>query len=128
MTSDPPSSPSPALEAERAVLRQLAATLAYRAAKVLRDAPPEFQSRTLGPATRRPPQIVAHMADLMGWAIRMAQGEYVWKAEGGDDWNVEVERFFSNLATLDRELEGAVASPGAIDKLIQGPLSDALTH
>ena len=32
-------------EPSRVVLRQLAATLAYRAAKVLRDQPPEFGSQ-----------------------------------------------------------------------------------
>jgi hypothetical protein len=38
----------------RRVLRHLAATLAYRAAKVLRDAPSGFGSTTFGAATRRP--------------------------------------------------------------------------
>lgn len=116
------------LEAERAVLRHLTATLAYRAAKVLRDAPPEFHASTFGPATRRPVQIVAHMADLMAWAITLAQGGYVWKAEGGDDWNVEVQRFFAALAALDRELATAGPFSGSIEQLIQGPLADALTH
>jgi hypothetical protein len=115
-------------DAARAVLRQLVATLAYRAAKVLRDVPPGFDSGTFGPSTRRPVQIVAHMADLMAWAITMARGDYVWKAEGSDNWNVETERFFGGLAALDREI--AVDGPfaGSVDKLIQGPLADALTH
>jgi hypothetical protein len=44
-----------------AFLRHLVATLAYRAAKVLRDAPPSFAETTVGAATRRPVQIVGHM-------------------------------------------------------------------
>jgi hypothetical protein len=113
--------------ATRAVVRHLAATLAYRAAKVLRDAPAGFASASFGDATRRPVSIVAHLADLMAWAITLTRGDSVWKAEGGGDWNREVDRFFDNLATLDRELAMNSARV-SIEKLIQGPLADALTH
>lgn len=110
------------------VLRHLIATLAYRAAKVLRDAPPGFDATTFGSPTRRPVQIVAHMADLMAWAITLARGDYVWKAEGGSDWNVEVQRFFTGLETLDRGLAVNPPLADSAQKLIQGPLADALTH
>jgi hypothetical protein len=111
----------------RAVVRHLTATLAYRAAKVLRDVPPGFGSRSFGDTTRRPVLIVAHLADLMAWAITQTKGETSWKAEGSDDWNAEVTRFFDNLSTLDREL-ASNATAASIEKLIQGPLADALTH
>ena len=113
--------------ASRVVLRHLAATLAYRAAKVLRDVPPEFATRSFGDSTRVPVTIVAHLGDLMAWAVRMTRGGYEWKAEGGGDWNVEVARFFGNLEELDREL-ASDAFAGSIEKLIQGPFADALTH
>jgi hypothetical protein len=134
-------------DGSRAVLRHLVATLTYRAAKVLRDAPRDFGGMTFGSSTRTPVLIVAHMADLMGWAVRLARGEYSWKAEGGDDWNTEVARFFDGLATLDRalasdeslrpstvpraapsEVEGRGPVEQPVEKLIQGPLADALTH
>ena len=111
----------------RTVLRHVAATLAYRAAKVLRDAPPEFAHASFGGSTRHPVQIVAHMADLMAWGITIARGDYVWKAEGSPDWGVEVARFFDNLAVLDREL-ASERFAGSPEQLIQGPLADALTH
>lgn len=110
-----------------AVVRHLAATLAYRAAKVLRDAPVGFADASFGDATRKPVSIVAHLADLMAWAITLTRGDAVWKAEGSGDWNRELDRFFDNLATLDRELASNPASV-SIEKLIQGPLADALTH
>jgi hypothetical protein len=114
------------------VLRQLVATLAYRAAKVLRDVPTGFGSSPLESSTRSPVEIVAHLADLMAWAVRLAQGEYVWKAEGSDDWDAEVGRFFDGLATLDALLAAGAPRAGAVErpveKLIQGPLADALTH
>jgi hypothetical protein len=120
------------VEHSRTLLRHLVATLTYRAAKVLRDAPPDFGATTFGAATRKPVLIVAHLADLMSWAVRLAEGQYSWKAEGGDDWQGEVARFFDRVAALDRtlasdeSLRGPVENP--VEKLIQGPLADALTH
>ena len=111
----------------RAVLRHVVATLAYRAAKVLRDAPPEFARSSFGDATRKPVSIVAHMADLMAYSIGLTQGELLFKGEGSDDWTREVARFFENLAILDREL-ASTSNDFSVDKLIQGPLADALTH
>ena len=119
-------------DSARVLLRHLVATLAYRAAKVLRDAPPGFGGMTFASSTRTPAQIVAHLADLMSWAVRLARGEPSWKAEGGDDWNAEVTRFVDGLAALDAVLASADSLCGPVEqpveKLIQGPLADALTH
>lgn len=116
----------------RALLRHIVATLTYRAAKVLRDVPPDFAARSFGTSTRTPVLIVAHMADLMSWAVRLTHGEYSWKAEGSDDWDTEVARFFAGLTELDRALTSADSLRGPVEnpveKLIQGPLADALTH
>lgn len=117
-----------AATARRGLLRHLVATLAYRAAKVLRDTPARFATMSVGPTARQPVQIVAHMADLMTWAVGLAQGQYVWKAEGGDDWDTEVGRFLDRLVALDHELEARALPLDAVEKLIQGPLADALTH
>src|SRR5688500_20174953 len=113
---------------ELRVLRQLAATLAYRAAKVLRDVPQDFAHYECGESTRRPVQIVAHMGDLMAWGVTIADGDIKWNAGGSDQWDREVARFFDGLAALDKAL--AVDGPfrGSVDKLLQGPLADALSH
>jgi hypothetical protein len=118
----------PTTDPARIALRQMAATLAYRAAKVLRDAPPGFAHQSFGDATRQPVRIVAHMGDLMSWGVSMAGGGKEWKPAGGDDWKTEVERFFVGLAALDAALAADGEFQGSIDKLIQGPLADALTH
>lgn len=111
----------------RAVLRQLAATLAYRAAKVLRETPPDFATFRIAPGSRTPVEIVAHMGDLMRWGTWLAKGEHTWKAEGSSDWAKEVDRFFLLLAEMD-SLIAADEFDGSVEKLIQGPLADALTH
>jgi hypothetical protein len=125
MTPNPDTEPNPD---PRPQLRRLVATLAYRAAKVLRETPPDFAAMQLSPTTRRPSQIVAHMGDLMAWALSLARGENVWKAEGGDEWDVEVRRFFDGLAAVDAELAGDRPFKGSAEMLVQGPLADALTH
>ena len=104
----------------RIMLRHLVATLAYRAAKVLRDAPADFGTFQVAVAARRPVQIVAHMADLMSWAVTLANGEYVWKAEGGEDWNTEVARFFDRLAALDAALDRSRPAGGRRGKAHPG--------
>jgi hypothetical protein len=128
MHTPPPPDPAAASDGARATVRQLAATLAYRAAKVLRDVPPAFGDTTFGPETRRPVQILAHMADLMTWGVSIAGGGHEWKPGGSADWHREVERFFNGLAALDAALAADGPFTGSIDKLIQGPLADALTH
>src|SRR5262245_5809505 len=86
----------------RTLLRHLLATLAYRAAKVLRETPPGFAHFSSDTRTRTPVQIVAHLGDLMGWATRLARGEYRWQPEGSGDWDQEVGRFIDGMAELDR--------------------------
>jgi hypothetical protein len=127
MKTDSPSGTEP-MSAAEVVLRHFVATLAYRAAKVLRDVPSEFGKASFGSTTRRPVLIVAHLADLMSWAITMTQGDVKWRAEGSDDWDVEVKRFFSGLFILDRMLGEKSLDDSAVEQLIQGPIADALTH
>jgi hypothetical protein len=114
-------------EGTQATLRQLAATLAYRASKVLREVPPEFASYRIAPKARSGVEILAHMGDLMEWSTWLARGQHIWKANGSSDWNHELDRFFRLLGELD-DLIAAKEFDGSIEKLIQGPLADALTH
>lgn len=114
-------------EGTQATLRQLAATLAYRAAKVLREVPPEFAGYRIAPDARSAVEILAHMGDLMEWGTWLARGQHTWKANGSSDWNHELDRFFRLLGELD-DLLAASEFDGSVEKLIQGPLADALTH
>lgn len=112
----------------RALLRHTVATLAYRSSKAMRDAPPEFAHFRVGPSSREPVQIVAHMGDLFDWALAMAQGVHRWKDSTPLAWNAEVDRFFSTLAAFDDFLASDAPLLGAIEQLFQGPIADALTH
>lgn len=110
------------------MLRHLVATLAYRAAKTVRGAPAGFGEFSARPTARTPAQIMAHMGDLIAWGIKMVEGEYLWRPGGGAEWDANVERFFAELATLDRLLASEAPLGFPAETLIQGPLADALTH
>ncbi|HEX7123292.1 MAG TPA: hypothetical protein VF178_13025 [Gemmatimonadaceae bacterium] len=118
----------PRTEAQRALLRHLVATLAYRAGKVLRDVPDGFATFSGGPTMRTPVQIVAHLGDLMEWGIRMVDGVYEWRPQGDDDWDAQVARFFNDLEALDRAIASAPALGYPAEIIFQGPIADALTH
>lgn len=118
----------PTDEGQRALLRHLVATLAYRASKALRDAPNGFATFSAGPSMRTPVQIVAHMGDLMEWGVRMAQGVYLWRPEGSDDWDVEVKRFWAGVEALDQAIANTEILGHPPEVIFQGPIADALTH
>ena len=108
-------------------LRHALATLAYRAGKVVRDAPPEFGAFRIGPTTRTPAEILVHLGDLLDWSLSLASGQNVWKKSTPQNWNAEVVRFSRALSRLDRHLADAGLVCSA-EKLFQGPIADALTH
>ncbi len=56
------------------LIRYILATLAYRAAKTMRGAPPSFATFRPGPTSNSPLHIVAHMSDLFDWASHSGNG------------------------------------------------------
>ena len=112
----------------RDLLRHTVATLAYRAEKVLRDAPEGFAERQLSPASRSAVEIVSHLGDLMDWAERMARGEYLWAPNPVRSWTAACDRFFGSLQALDSALVDAPLDKFPAETIFQGPIADALTH
>jgi hypothetical protein len=110
------------------MLRHVLATLAYRGGKALRGAPEEFASFRASPATRTPAEILAHIGDLLDWALSIAKGRQAWRESPPLAWKQEVERFYSRLAELDRYLASADVVASSPQALFQGPFADALTH
>jgi hypothetical protein len=114
-------------EAKIGFLRHTVATLAYRGGKAIRDSPPGFAEMRIGARSRTPREILAHIGDLLEWADSIAAGHEIWPTASAEGWDVQVDRFFSGLARLDRTLSRSMpACPP--EKLFQGPLADAFTH
>ncbi len=109
-------------------LRHTLATLAYRAAKPLRDAPAEFGGFAPAPGSRTAGQILAHMRDLMDWGASIAAGAQTWNNTEPGDWDADVRNFFDALAKFDAALAAASLDDKTTHKLFQGPVADALQH
>ena len=114
-------------------LRDTLASLAYRAAKVVRGAPADFSRFTPTAGSRSAGQILAHMGDLMAWAASIVEGKQAWHDSTPQAWDADAQRFFDGLAKFDALLAGPRdATPGlregTEEKLFQGPVADALTH
>jgi hypothetical protein len=111
-----------------ALLRHTLATLAYRGGKAIRDAPPDFSGFRPGPTTRSAGEVLAHLSDLLDWALSIAQGHQTWKDSQPAAWAEDVARFHAALAALDSFLATTALEPGIEQGLFQGPIADALTH
>ena len=125
-----PAASSEANEAEtaRQLLRHTVATLAYRGGKVLRDAPGDFSAFVPGGEGRSAGEILAHIGDLMDWALSMTSGEPKWHNSKSQAWNEDVHRFHAALTALDATLASDQPLHASPEKLFQGPVADALTH
>lgn len=115
-------------DGKRELLRHTVATLAYRGGKALRQAPEGFASLRVNDSTRMPGQILAHIGDLLDWALSLAKGQPAWKDSPPRAWELEVARFFAALHELDAYLASAAPLGCLPEKLFQGPIADALTH
>jgi hypothetical protein len=114
-------------DAKIELLRHALATIAYRGGKAVRDAPPALASLRVGPGSRTPLEILAHIGDVLEWAIAIASGRETWSESAAVAWEAEVGRFFAALARLDGVLaSGKVAAQP--EQLLQGPIADVLTH
>src|SRR5262252_1115252 len=105
----------------RALLRHTVATLAYRAEKVLRDPPAGFVDLRVSPISRSPLEIVGHLADLMEWGTRLADGDHTWSAGPADEWKSARDRFFRGLRAFDDALERSTFEKHSAEKIFQGP-------
>lgn len=117
-----------AADSGRELLRHAVATLAYRAGKAVRGAPANFSEFRPGESSRAAGQILAHLADLMDWALTIARGKEQWHNGPGLAWEEGVRRFFTSLKNLDDCLASDSSLAVSAGKLFQGPIADALTH
>lgn len=113
---------------DREMLRHALATLAYRGGKAVRGAPDRFGDFKTEAAIRTPGQVLAHVGDLLDWALALADSRHVWHDSTPVAWSEEVARFFAALARLDARLASDDPLGFTEKQLLQGPIADALTH
>lgn len=117
-----------AADPKRDLLRHALATVAYRGGKAVRNAPEGFAEFQAGEGVRTPGQILAHVGDLFDWALSIAMGQQKWQDSKGLPWDTEVARFLAALKKFDDLLASSQPVHAPIEKLLQGPVADALTH
>ncbi len=109
------------------MLRHVLATLAYRAQRALHPAPAGFSQFRASPNSRSAGDILAHLGDLLEWAVRLLNGDRTWVELPASNWEADQARFFGALTRLDQGLREPVPDDVA-QRLFQGPIADALTH
>lgn len=109
-------------------LRHTLATIAYRGGKTIHGAGPDFAVFGSPDSSRTPAKILAHMGDLMDWALAMAEGRQDWRDSLPLPWDKECERFFAALQKFDDYLASGKPLHVSAEQLFQGPIADALTH
>ena len=123
-TRGEPSAQDPA----RHMLRHTVATLAYRGGKALRGAPDNFAEFRIGEKSRTPGEILAHVGDLLDWALSQARGKQEWHNSPALSWKQGTERFFTALVAFDEYLGSELPLAYPPEKIFQGAIADALTH
>ena len=110
------------------LLRHVLSTLAYRASRVVLDVPAGFADVSVGHGSSSAGTILAHVGDVLDWAESMARGAEAWARHPATSWEADVERLYAALGRLDARLAAGQAPACAAERLLQGPLADALTH
>lgn len=113
----------------RDFLRHTVATLAYRGGKAVRGVPESFGAVKAADGCRSASEILAHVGDLLDWALTYARdGRHEWHDWPARTWEEDAARFFDGLAALDAFLASDAPLGCPAEQLFQGPIADALTH
>ena len=116
------------MDQKRQILRHFLASLAYRTQKALRGAPPDFGAFRAAPGVRTPHEIVFHMTEVLA-AVRWRFVGEAWRPSMTETFEEEVVRFHETLRELGQHLMWSTPLHGTTPEVIlQGPLSDAMTH
>ena len=117
------------MERDRALLRHMLATIAYRGGKTIRGAPEGFGSFRAEGSLNTPVLLLAHIGDLIEWAHRWCHSEEQgYRTSEPLDWNGEVNRFYNSLESFDQYLAAGGSLQKSVEALFQAPIADALTH
>jgi hypothetical protein len=115
-------------ESATELFRHTLATLAYRGGKAFRGAPDHFSHFRVGDSGRTAGENLAHVCDVLDWGLIMAKDKHVWHDSVPQAWHLDVERFFHVLRAFDDFLASGAPLQAPLDRLLQGPVADALTH
>jgi hypothetical protein len=116
------------MDEKRILLRHFLAALAYRTQKALRGAPPGFAHFRAAPQVRTPQELVRHMDSVLGYARTFLLGG-AYQPPDLPGFSATIAHLHEILADLARHIALGTELDGITPEvLLQGPLSDAMTH
>ena len=117
------------MDSKRAMLCHFLAAIAYRTQKSLRGASKEFASFNAGNDARTPMELIRHMTSVLGYARTFFIGGK-YRPEPLPDLETEVDRLHETIEALATDISSGTPFMNAItpERLLQGPLADAMTH
>jgi hypothetical protein len=113
------------------MVRHFLASLAYRFHKAVADAPEGFDGLEPGYGIRPPLAIVYHINGVLGYGkVALETGDFdSWYHHAKLAWHGEIAAVYEMLQGMDTFLASDAAIEGErLERLLQGPLSDAMTH
>ena len=116
------------IDPKRELLRHMVATVAFRGRVAVSGAPPDFATFRAANSARTPVEILAHIGDLLYGSHYLLKGEIVYMKSEPLPWEEEIVRFFNGVRELDSFLTTDAPLAHPVEKLVQGPIGDALTH
>ena len=110
-------------------LRHTLSTINYRFQKSVKYRNADFGDFSLGKGSRSPKEIINHMYFVLRSTILYIEEEKIQTVEP-DKLNLELEidRFSLEIQNLDKVLAENELDINYSKRLLQGPLSDVLTH
>lgn len=110
-------------------LRHTLATIDYRFKKSVKYRNTDFDDFSLGKESRSPKEIINHMYFVLRSTTIYIEEERIQTEEPDKfDLELEIDRFSLEIKNLDKLLDENELDMNYSKRLLQGPLSDILTH
>ena len=110
-------------------LRHTLSTINYRFQKSVKYAGDDFGDFTIGKGSRMPNEIINHMYQVInGTRIYILEERRQKEIPKKFNLKFEIDRFTKELKYLDKVLSEKELEMNYSKRLLQGPLSDVLTH
>jgi hypothetical protein len=113
-------------ETERQLLKHFLATLVYRLTKSIKNADKGFWNFQVKEGVRTPHQLVVHIINVLGYAkTSFIGGTFRANIE---DVESDLKKFYTIVQELDELIGKEEFKEIQPKNLLQGPLSDSMTH
>ena len=109
------------------MVRHFLAALAYRFQNAVKDAPEGFADLNVGRGVRSPLALVHHINGVLAHARSVLADDAV-NRPAELDWQGEVRQVHATLQAVDAVLTAKDIATERLERVLQGPLADAMTH